>query len=325
MRRSIAILKKNEGKAMSRQVYIGKLRSEHFDHDKFTGEGIPEMICKEQPHFVLFGDIVVDAFINRIPNSSIVDPDCCVIKMNKAEMIKYLSKEKYRQRPECFPYMEKALYERHASEEMDHLLSAADALSDDEEYLLVACDIISSEEWDAEEYVMPEETAKAMRIAAEAHKGQKDWYGGRYIVHPLTVSAYCVTERGAVAALLHDVVEDTNVTLDDLRAEGISEDVVIAVDCLTERKDEEITDYLKRVATNDIAVEVKFADMRDNSDKNRFPQGDEEKAERTFRKYTERAKELFLLVGEERAKRLMDHKIYEYFTAGFDAIRTNSL
>jgi (p)ppGpp synthase/HD superfamily hydrolase len=162
-----------------------------------------------------------------------------------------------------------------------------------------------------------DEYEQAMRIAVKAHEGQKDWYGGDYVNHPMTVSSYCKTERGRIAALLHDVIEDTSVTADDLRLAGIGEDVVHAVICLTKLSGESIDDYHKRVIKSDMATEVKFADMRHNSDKSRFPPEDHIKAENTHKKYFGRASELMILIGNERAKELMTSETYEWFTGQF--------
>ena len=158
-----------------------------------------------------------------------------------------------------------------------------------------------------------DEYEKALQIATSAHNGQKCWYGEDYITHPVTVSGLCKTERGKIAALLHDVVEDTHVTLDDLRAAGIGEDVVVAVDRLTKRKEEKTEDYHKRVTSSDIAIEVKFADMRHNSDMSRIPPENHDLAVATNKKYRDRAEQLMLLIGNERAKELMTEETYEWF------------
>jgi len=159
----------------------------------------------------------------------------------------------------------------------------------------------------------PEEFEKALQIATEAHRGQKDMSGGDYILHPIAVSEFCITERGKIAALLHDVVEDTDVTLGDLRAAGFDEDIVMAVDCVSKRIGEELSDYLERVAKSDISTEVKFADMRHNG--SRWPAGRPKKeARKNFEKYNGRAKRLLLLVGEERARRVTSEETYEWVT-----------
>ncbi|MDR2698627.1 MAG: DUF6434 domain-containing protein [Candidatus Methanoplasma sp.] len=162
-----------------------------------------------------------------------------------------------------------------------------------------------------------QEYEKALRIATKAHEGQKSKTGEDYIMHPIAVSGFCRTERAKIAALLHDVVEDTAVTLDDLRREGFAEDILTAVDCVSKREGEELDDYLQRVASDDIATEVKFADMRHNG--SRWPAGrPKEEAEKNFRKYSKRAGKLLLLVGEERAKRSMTDETYEWVAGSAD-------
>jgi len=158
-----------------------------------------------------------------------------------------------------------------------------------------------------------QEYDKALRIATKAHKGQKDKSGEDYILHPIAVSGYCITDRGKIVALLHDVVEDTDVTLNDLRKAGFGEDIVNAVDCISKREGEETSHYLERVATDDIATEVKFADMRHNG--MRWPADrPKEEAEKNYEKYNGRAKKLLQMVGEKHAKGLMSKETYDWVT-----------
>jgi hypothetical protein len=74
------------------------------------------------------------------------------------------------------------------------------------------------------------------------------------------------TEAEMMAAVLHDTVEDTKLTLEDLRREGLPEHVIEAVDCLTRKEGEEYDDFIKRVKTNRIARNVKLSDLKDNMD-----------------------------------------------------------
>src|SRR5215218_10373584 len=99
---------------------------------------------------------------------------------------------------------------------------------------------------------------KALRIAAEAHEGQKDKEGLPYILHPLRVMHRVQGEDAQIVAVLHDVVEDTTVTADDLRQAGFSEAVVAAVLCVTHRKDEPYTDYVLRCKGNEVARRVRL-------------------------------------------------------------------
>jgi (p)ppGpp synthase/HD superfamily hydrolase len=112
----------------------------------------------------------------------------------------------------------------------------------------------------------------AIAIASKAHLGQFDKGGYPYILHPLKVMHYCHTEDPEIQmiAVLHDVVEDTVVTLQDLRTERFSQRVIDGVDAMTKRENEPINSYVSRVMTNDDAVIVKMADLRHNTDVRRL-------------------------------------------------------
>jgi|ERR1044071_3718490 (p)ppGpp synthase/HD superfamily hydrolase len=104
----------------------------------------------------------------------------------------------------------------------------------------------------------------AVSIAARAHKGQKDKADAPYLLHPLRMMLRMDTEAAMMAAVLHDVVEDTDWTLERLREEGFSDEVLEAVDCLTHRDGESYDAFVERVRTNPIARQVKIADLEDN-------------------------------------------------------------
>jgi hypothetical protein len=106
---------------------------------------------------------------------------------------------------------------------------------------------------------------KALQIAAKAHEGQKDKSGEPYILHPLRAMMSVDGEEARIVALLHDVIEDTSVTADDLRREGFGEKVVAAVLCVTHRKDEPYADYVVRCKGDEVGRRVKLADLQDNS------------------------------------------------------------
>jgi (p)ppGpp synthase/HD superfamily hydrolase len=106
---------------------------------------------------------------------------------------------------------------------------------------------------------------KALEIAAQAHAGQKDKEGLPYILHPLRVLNGVEGEEAQIVAVLHDVVEDTTVTLDDLRRAGFSETVLAAVQCVTHGNDEPYAEYVVRCKANAIARQVKLADLHDNA------------------------------------------------------------
>lgn len=127
---------------------------------------------------------------------------------------------------------------------------------------------------------------RAIALAAQAHEGQVDKAGAPYILHPLRMMLSVDTPEARVAAVLHDVVEDTPVSLEELRAEGFSEAVIGAVEALTKRPEEE-DDYdafIRRVAPNPLARQVKLADLRDNCDVSRIAQPTE-KDRRRIEKY----------------------------------------
>jgi len=152
----------------------------------------------------------------------------------------------------------------------------------------------------------------ALNIATKAHEGQTDKSGIDYIEHPLTVSSYCASERAKIAALLHDVVEDSSVTLEDLLAAGIGADVIEAVDCLTKREGETLDEYFRRVAASDIAVEVKFADMRHNSDTSRWKEKTGVAAITNYKKYAQRIEKLHNMTGDGRLWEILSGEFMEW-------------
>jgi (p)ppGpp synthase/HD superfamily hydrolase len=111
---------------------------------------------------------------------------------------------------------------------------------------------------------------KAISIAVEAHRGQRDRYGAPYILHPLRVMARVETNTQKIVAILHDVVEDTDWTFDALRAEGFSEEILNALNGLTKREGEPYEDLVSRSAANTLARRVKLADLEDNMDVRRL-------------------------------------------------------
>ena len=127
-------------------------------------------------------------------------------------------------------------------------------------------------------------TRKAMRIAYDAHAGQVDKTGLPYIYHPMHLAESMTDENSVITALLHDVVEDTDLTIDDLSREGFHEDVLTALTLLTHTPAEEYMDYISRISTCPLARKVKLADLRHNSDPTRLDSMDEKMARR-FEKY----------------------------------------
>lgn len=128
-------------------------------------------------------------------------------------------------------------------------------------------------------------TRKAMKIAYEAHKGQVDKAGLPYIYHPIHLAEQMETEDTCVVALLHDVVEDTDVTMDDLMKAGFSDAQLEAIKAMTHDEDVEYLDYVKEVKKNPVATAVKIADIMHNSDITRIENPTEKDLSRYERKY----------------------------------------
>ena len=135
---------------------------------------------------------------------------------------------------------------------------------------------------------------RAITIAAEAHAGQKDRAGAPYILHPIRLMIQMDSEDAMMAAVLHDVVEDSVWTLDDLRKEGFSNEVLNAVDSLTHRdkEGEDYWDYIQRAKSDPIAIKVKLADLEDNLNPDRLNEVTE-KDEKRFDRYR-KAQEMLL-------------------------------
>lgn len=104
----------------------------------------------------------------------------------------------------------------------------------------------------------------AIAIAAEAHRGQTDKAGAPYILHPLRMMIRMKTEAEMITAILHDVVEDSSWTIERLREKGFSKEVLVAVECVTNRSGENYEQFIERAGKNLIARWVKIADLEDN-------------------------------------------------------------
>ena len=121
---------------------------------------------------------------------------------------------------------------------------------------------------------------RAIELAKQHHKGQTDRTGKPYIEHPLRVMNQMKSEEEKIVAVLHDIVEDTDISLNDLRNEGFSEKVVSAVECLTKQVGENYDSYIERISFNPLAVKIKLADLEDNRDLTRLPQVTDKDLER---------------------------------------------
>jgi (p)ppGpp synthase/HD superfamily hydrolase len=121
---------------------------------------------------------------------------------------------------------------------------------------------------------------KAVEIAARAHAGAQDKAGAPYLFHPIRVMFAVATPYEKMAAVLHDVVEDTSLTLADLEKEGFPPEVITAVDALTKRTGETRLDAALRATENSIACCVKLADVIDNMNLDRIKNPTEKDFER---------------------------------------------
>ena len=134
---------------------------------------------------------------------------------------------------------------------------------------------------------------ETLRIALEAHEGQKDLDGRPAVLHPVAVGLMGCNDAETKTGFLHDVVEDSELTLDELRGRGVDEDVLAALRLLTHAKteDEDYFDYVRRIAAsgNTTAIRVKMNDLRHNLERGlrtyaqAVEDGDTEKAERLAR------------------------------------------
>ncbi len=110
----------------------------------------------------------------------------------------------------------------------------------------------------------------AIALAVKAHKDQTDKAGANYILHPIRLMMQCGNATEMMAAILHDVVEDSEYTLENLREMNFSEEVIRAVDCLSQRRGEDYFKFIDRCASNEIARKVKLLDLQDNLDVSRL-------------------------------------------------------
>lgn len=119
-------------------------------------------------------------------------------------------------------------------------------------------------------FVYTEESKKALKFILEAHKGQTDKSGMPYFLHPIMVATEMSDGESATVALLHDVIEDTEYTAQDLLDMGFSQSVVDCVVLLTHQSGVSYSDYILQIKQNPIARKVKLADLKHNMDNARF-------------------------------------------------------
>ena len=123
-------------------------------------------------------------------------------------------------------------------------------------------------------------TKEALKLCFAAHKDQQDKSGMPYVFHPFHLAEQMQTEETTIVALLHDVVEDTEYTLEDLTAMGFGPAVIEALKLLTHSEEVPYMDYVRAIRDNPIAKAVKLADLRHNSDLSRLDTVDEKALER---------------------------------------------
>lgn len=111
---------------------------------------------------------------------------------------------------------------------------------------------------------------RAIEIAVEAHKGQVDKAGEIYILHPMRVMLYGKTREEKICGILHDVLEDTEITAEQLREEGFDPKILEALQCVTRTDQESYEEFIQRISMNPLAVRVKLADLEDNMDMSRI-------------------------------------------------------
>lgn len=141
-------------------------------------------------------------------------------------------------------------------------------------------------------------TKKAMKIAYDAHQGQLDKGGLPYVFHPWHLAEQMDDEISTIAALLHDVVEDTDWTLEQLTAEGFPQEAMEVLALLTHPEGQPYMEYIAGLQHNPVAVKIKLADLRHNSDFTRLSAVTADQRERLERKY---APAFALLEGKDRS------------------------
>ena len=105
---------------------------------------------------------------------------------------------------------------------------------------------------------------KAITIACEAHRGQSSINGEPYILHPLRLLIKAKSNEERIIAILHDVIEKTNISLEDLKNKGFDQNIISTIDSLSRRRSESYFDYIERLMQNKISIKIKLLDLADN-------------------------------------------------------------
>lgn len=114
--------------------------------------------------------------------------------------------------------------------------------------------------------IYTEKTKEALKFAFDKHKNQLDKSGLPYIFHPFHLAEQMDDEDSTIVALLHDIIEDTDTSIEDIKRLGVSDSVIESLLLLTHNKDIDYFDYVKNLSNNSLAKKVKLADLKHNSD-----------------------------------------------------------
>lgn len=128
--------------------------------------------------------------------------------------------------------------------------------------------------------IYTEKTKRALKLCFDAHKDQKDKSGMPYVFHPFHLAEQMTTEETIIVALLHDVIEDTDYTIEDLIKMGFDNNVTTAISLMTHSPQVDYMEYVGIIKNNPIARKVKIADLKHNSDLSRLDSVDEKELKR---------------------------------------------
>ena len=117
---------------------------------------------------------------------------------------------------------------------------------------------------------------KLIEFASKKHEGQVDKGGNPYIVHPINVMLSLKTMDEKIVGLFHDILEDTDTTIEELKELGLTDEQILAIDILTRKKDQSYNEYIDEVASDPLTINVKIADLLDNMDLSRIEYPTEE-------------------------------------------------
>ena len=143
--------------------------------------------------------------------------------------------------------------------------------------------------------------ARSISIAATAHQDQVDKANAPYILHPLRLMLRGQTLLEQIVAVLHDVVEDSDWTLEQLAAEGLPPEAIAALDCLTRRSTESYDEFIDRVLTDRLATQVKRYDLEDNMNLTRIQTSLSDRDLERLRRYHAAHQRILQALGEKSA------------------------